>query len=245
MLRTAHDLLDDLLLRPLRKRRHHGAARQCVVCGSGLRSFLPFGDPPRPEAMCPVCGALERHRMIWLYLERRTDLLDGRPKGMLHFAPERPIRRRLRHIPHLDYVTADLDSQLADLAMDITDIQFPDDAFDVIYCSHVLEHVPDDQRAMRELRRVLAPCGWAILQVPIRGLRTEEDPQVKSPEERRRLYGQADHVRQYGADYRDRLIDAGFAVEREDFVGSLSEAERSRWGLPPGDDVFFCRKRLS
>jgi len=128
--------------------------------------------------------------------------------------------------------------------MDITDIKHPDDSFDVIYCSHVLEHVPDDRKAIREFRRILKPGGWAILNVPVTAEATMEDPAVTSPEERLRLYGQHDHVRRYGPDYEDRLREAGFKVTRTAPGDMLGEAERVRQGMSNGAfiDVYYCEK---
>jgi SAM-dependent methyltransferase len=159
----------------------------CPLSGTRARRFLPFGGGTvvRPNARCAHCDSLERHRLIWLYLRNETDLFSptGR-KRMLHVAPEPVLRERLIGEPLIDYLSADLEPGGADVQMDITAIDFPADSFDVIYCSHVLEHVPDDALAMRELCRVLRPTGWAILQVPILLARTDEDPSVTDPEER-------------------------------------------------------------
>jgi SAM-dependent methyltransferase len=141
------------------------------------------------------CNSLERHRLVWLYFEKMTDLFDGAPKTMLHVAPEPMIQGLLKERLASGYLTADLFSPAAMVKMDITDIQYGDDTFDVIYCSHVLEHVPDDRRAMREFRRVLKPHGWAVLLVPIVISRTFEDPSITDPAERAKLFGQHDHVR--------------------------------------------------
>ena len=173
---------------------------------------------------------------------QKTSLFDGRQKRMLHFAPERQIMRRLAAFRYIEYCSADLRSPIARHHMDITELAFPSRYFDAIYCSHVLEHVPNDRKAMAELYRVLKPGGWAILQVPIQGETTLEDPNVTTPEERTRLYGQEDHVRQYGRDYRNRLDAAGFAVTVDDFVGELGERTRTKLGLVMGDDVYFCQR---
>jgi SAM-dependent methyltransferase len=185
---------------------------------------------------------MERHRLLWLFLRERTDLLDG-PHRLLHLAPEPVFHRRLSVLPGLDYVTADLDSPLARDRVDVTALPYADDSFDAILCNHVLEHVPDDRRAMRELHRVLRPGGWAILQVPIRSGRatTYEDPTVTGPAERRRAFGQEDHVRIYGRDYEERLAEAGFRVRRDRFVRELPDAQVTRMGLKR-EDVFFCEK---
>ena len=140
---------------------------ECPLCGTVADTFLPFGiKSVRPDRQCPACGSLERHRLMWLFFALRTDLFT-RPQQVLHFAPEGTISVRLGALPTIDYLTADLDPTQAMVQMDITDIDRPDASFDVIFASHVLEHVPDDVRAMRELRRILRPDGWAVLEVPI------------------------------------------------------------------------------
>jgi SAM-dependent methyltransferase len=161
---------------------------------------------------------------------------------MLHVAPEYQLSRLFQEADCIDYLSADLSSPTAMVRMDITDIQYPDASFDVIYCSHVLEHVSDDQRAMRELHRVLQPGGWAILQVPISADATFEDPTVTSPEAREELFGQDDHLRRYGPDYVDRLAAVGFSVSVDGFVRELNDREIIRCGLMRSEDVYFCRK---
>ncbi len=249
--RVVRTLAGSAPARALRERRSGAASSggllvRCPLCGEGADEFLPFGggNIKRPNAQCPSCGALERHRLVWLYLLDETDLFSGtRRRRMLHIAPEPMLEERLRGEPLIDYLSADLEPGVAQEVMDITDIQHPDDAFDVIYCSHVLEHVPDDAQAMRELRRVLHPDGWAILQVPILLERTEEDPTLTDPEERLRRFAQRDHVRAYGPDYSDRLRAAGFTVKQDRYADRLGPVRRRRYGLHPDDVVHFCTKR--
>ncbi|MFH1184747.1 MAG: methyltransferase domain-containing protein [Chloroflexota bacterium] len=159
---------------------------------------------------------------------------------MLHVAPELMLENRFRKIPHLDYLSADLSNPRAMVRMDITDIRLPEHSFDVIYGSHVLEHVPDDRRAMREFRRVLKPGGWALFIVPITAETTFEDPAASTPEKRLHLFGQADHVRRYGPDFQQRLEEAGFVVTRIDAAKLVSPPEADRLGLGTGV-LFFCR----
>ena len=210
------------------------------MCEKSSGRFATDGTVTRLDARCPWCDAFERHRLLWLYLQRCTDLFDGASRKMLHVAPEPCFQPSLRQALGDGYLTADLSDPGAMVKMDVTDIQYPDDSFDVVLCSHVLEHVPDDRRAMRELRRVLKPSGWAILLVPITADETFEDLGVVDPMERYRLFGQDDHVRRYGPDYRDRLSDAGFSVEEvaTDFV---TETERVRMGLTAAaGEIFRC-----
>lgn len=226
----------------VKRLRHRGSLRYCPCCDSNLSRFRPFGLIPRPEALCPVCGSLERHRLMYLYLQAKTDLFDGRHKRMLHVAPEPQLSRLFSRRPAIEYLSADLQNPAAMVKMDVTDIQYPDESFDVIYCSHVLEHVLDDVTAMAEFYRVLKPGGWAVLQVPITAERTLEDPAVTSPEERERMFGQWDHVRRYGPDYKERLVAAGFLVEVDDFVRELGDTKILHYGLMANEDVYICRK---
>jgi SAM-dependent methyltransferase len=210
----------------------------CPVCGRGAIAFLPMGTPPRPHVRCPFCGSMERTRMLWTLLERRGVLKTG--AHVLHVAPEPGLRERLRAIKGIRYVAGDKHEPgyhypLGTIDLDVTSLPFPDATFDVIICSHVLEHVPDDRRAMRELHRVLKPGGIGLLVVPFdpRRAATLEDPSVTDPTERLRLFGQHDHVRLYGADYSDRLKDAGFGVEIVDMTAGMDPAELFRLGFSP------------
>jgi SAM-dependent methyltransferase len=170
------------------------------------------------------------------------DLFDGRRKRLLHFAPERGFSRILRRARNIDYFSGDLCSSRAMIRLNITDIPCPTQAFDVIFCSHVLEHIVDDRRAMAELFRVMKLGGWAILQVPIRGEKTSEDPTITTPEDRERVYGLAEHVRIYGKDYKDRLQEAGFDVTVDSFGLEFSEKSISRFGMGRIPDIYVCRK---
>jgi predicted SAM-dependent methyltransferase len=224
---------------------HPSRQVQCPCCHGHFPRFLPKGIRLRPYAQCPRCGSLERHRLVWLYVVRRTRLCgDSMGTRFLHVAPEAVLEAAFRRIPRLDYVSADLDPSRAMVQMDITNIHFEDNRFDAILCSHVLEHIPDDLTAMRELNRVLKPGGWAILQVPIDRGRTAsfEDPSVRTPEERERVFGQHDHVRIYGLDYRDRLEEAGFCVSVDPFAQQLGLEKCRRYGLDSKEEIYFCTK---
>lgn len=191
---------------------YRGRGLWCPVCERASRRFVSYGVEPWADARCVHCRSLARHRLVWLYFLEMTDLMDGAQKRVLHVAPEPCLEGRLRQRLGSGYVTADFQAGRADMQMDVTAIDYPDEHFDVIYCSHVLEHVQDDRRAMREFRRVLKPDGWAVLLVPVNAEKTREDPSVVDPAERLRLFGQKDHVRMYGPDYGDRLREAGFVV---------------------------------
>jgi len=184
---------------------------------------------------------LERHRLLWLYLHEKTNLFTGRLR-VLHVAPE-PCLRSLALQPGLQYVDADLASPEASLHLDLTELPFADDSFDVVLCNHVLEHVRDDRKAMREIHRVLRPGGWAILQAPVYHSReqTAEDLDCP-PAERERLFGQADHYRIYGRDYRGRLEGEGFRVDENRFASTLDEEEARRMSLSRMERVYHCWK---
>lgn len=179
--------------------------------------------------MCPECRSLERHRQLWLWLDRSGALDDV--SRVAHFAPEPTLAARLRAIPDVIYRSADLEPGKADEEVDITSIPWPDECVDFILCSHVLEHVPDDRAAMRELRRILTREGLAIIEVPVLADHTDEDPSLVDPKERLRRFGQEDHVRIYGPDVYDRLADAGFDVTHHDLREITTVDERARFGL--------------
>jgi hypothetical protein len=238
------------LRRAVRPLLHRGDAVACPCCGGQFSRFVPHRT--RTHAKCPRCGSLERHRMLHLYITERTDLPRGN-YSVLHMAPEYELQRYLRSCPALDYRSADLDSPLADDRADIMALPYADASFDVVICLHVLEHIPDDRLAMRELARVLKPGGRAIVMCPIdydRG-ETLEDPSVTEPEDRLRVFGQQDHVRLYGRDFEDRLAEAGFDVRLDRFIEDLPPERVARNGLRreqamfAREDVYLCTKPAS
>ena len=231
------------VLRRWRSIWYRGRARLCPCCGGRFRRFLPAGRPTRPEAACPRCGALERHRLIWLYLSERTSLLTVRAR-VLVIAPEAQLQARLRALPHLSVVSGDLESPLAMVRMDLLALPLRGAAFDAMICSHVLEHVADARRALAEIHRVLVPGGWALLQSPIDPARaaTFEDPAVVTPAERERVFGQRDHVRIFGRDYARWLERAGFRVEVDATMRERDSQWVARHGLDPLEDVYRCVK---
>lgn len=219
----------------------------CPYCDARLRAFVPYAIGPAHDVICPRCGSLRRHRLLLLYLRERTNLFQASPR-VLHVAPEACLQEILRSLPTLDYTSIDLDSPIAMHAMDVADLRYEDDRFDVVLCNHVLEHVPDDRKAMREFFRVLRPGGWAILQSPVSENveTTVEDPTVVSPRERERRFGQRDHVRSYGRDYAERLAHAGFTVTVERYAQQMDADTLARYGLRPRmHAVYFCTKPSS
>ena len=225
-----------------------GRGRECPVCGTKRRKFLPYGYvTSRDNALCPNCLSLERHRLLWLWLQRESDLFERRPR-LLHVAPEVCLMRHLRKAykgHEEDYVTADLESPLADLHFDIQHIPLADESFDVVFCNHIMEHVEDDLQAMREIHRVMRRGeGWGVILSPVELERekTFEDDSITDPEERTRIFGQYDHRRVYGRDYADRLREAGFEVEDLNYAAILTTEERERYALPK-DHLYIVRKR--
>ena len=181
--------------------------------------------------------------MVWLFFQRHTDLLASRKKSLLHFAPEYVLSNHLSQLPQLDYTTTDLSRPDVKVNADITNLPFSDETFDVIYCSHVLEHVPDDRKAMQECCRVLKQSGYAVLLVPITADATHEDLSVTDPKERERLYGQHDHVRRYGPDFADRLREAGFTVTIYTTDKVVDNNEATRFAIPPNEGpIYLCRR---
>lgn len=225
---------------------YRGKGVQCTVCTREYKKFLPYGrgNSARNNALCPSCQALERHRLIWLYLQEKTDFFQNKKK-VLHIAPESCFINRFEKIHQNDYITADIESPLAKVKMDIHKIPFEDNTFDVAFCNHVMEHVDDDIKAMSEIYRVLKPNGWAIIQIPFfdTNLQTTlEDKSINTPQERFKHYGQEDHVRMYGQDYGRRLEKAGFIVKEDDFVKTLSKEKVTKFALPAEEVIYFCKK---
>lgn len=229
---------------------------ECPFCQRNFRKLLPYGlDAPvfmvkhivgggyRLNAQCPRCYSLDRERFLYLFLRDKSDLFNkNKASGwrVLHLAPERNLQKVLKAYSHLNYISADLTSPRAMVKMDITEMGFLDNTFDVIICSHVLEHIPDDIKAMYELFRILKPRGWAIVLTPISLSleKTYEDASITGPKERENAFGQYDHVRIYARDFKDRLGKAGFHVE----VFHYDEDTTKKYGLFPGGDLFICVK---
>jgi SAM-dependent methyltransferase len=216
---------------------------ECPICGTVADVFEAGGHPshPRPDCRCPRCGSLERHRALWLYFRDRTTLFTE-PVRMLHVAPDGSMGSRWAALPNVDYLSADLDPAKAMVGMDLTSIDLPDATFDLILVSHVLEHIPDDRAAMRELRRVLRQGGQAVLSVPIIGKVTTEDLTVTDPAERLRRFGQEDHVRRYGRDgvFEDRLRAAGFDVTPDPIIEDMTPDLRRRYRVLSEEPIFVC-----
>lgn len=224
---------------------YSGNQVECPICSHTYRKFLPYGRiNPRPNALCPNCLSLERHRLIWIYLREKTNFFTA-SLNVLHIAPEHCYLKPFEKQHGTTYITADIESPLAQVKMDIHQIPFPENQFDVVLCNHVLEHVRDDIQAMREINRVLKPGGWAILQVPFFAPvpeKTFEDNSIINPREREKIFGQDDHVRKYGHDYLKRINESGLRGEANMFVKDIPTQWVDRFGLQPGELLFIGRK---
>lgn len=215
------------------------------IDGKGFRTFLPYGyGKQRPNVLSPSTLSLERHRLFWLYLKNETDFFSKDYK-VLHFAPEQCFLKRFRKLKNIDYTTTDLLSPIADVKADICDLPFEDNSYDVIFCNHVLEHIPDDTEAMQELFRVMKPEGFGIFQIPqdLDRETTFEDDTITDKEERAKIFGQYDHVRIYGRDYFDKLRSIGFEVEEVDYTATLSDSEIDKLRLAKGEIIPVVYKK--
>jgi SAM-dependent methyltransferase len=212
----------------------------CPCCDGHFRRFIRrYGS----DALCPRCLSLKRHRLLWLYLRDRSEVRSG-DISLLHISPEEALERRLRALPRVQYVSADLNpSSIEIMRADITNMPFAEGTFDIVICNHVLEHVPDDRKAMGELHRVLKPGGHAYMMHPVSTSqeRTDEDPTVTDKAERRRRFGQDDHVRRYGRDFIQRNEEAGFEVTVEEYSRTLSDDAVAKYVLG-NDRIYVCRK---
>jgi len=217
----------------------------CPVCKQRA-NFKPFGfgEHKRPNARCPKCKTLERHRLLYLYLERNWADLFMNTSSLLHFAANDGLEGILRNVPRLRYVTADL-FEPADLKLDLTAIDLPDESFDALICYHVLEHVENDKDAMTEMYRILKPDGWAIIQVPLlRDLpHTIDDPTIKTPKARTKHYGSPYHLRLYGwSDIKEQLENAGFKVTIEKIEYWVEPKFFEEYGLDKNEMILRCAK---
>lgn len=223
---------------------YKGKKYEDPIDGRKFRKLLPYGyETQRANALSPSTFSLERHRLLWLYLTNKTDFFEKQRK-VLHIAPEQCFLKRFKKMENLDYVSADLYSPLVDVKADICELPFEDATFDLILCNHVLEHIPNDKKAMQELYRVLKKGGKGIFQVPqdLNRKETYEDFSIKTPEERRKHFGQYDHVRVYGTDYANRLRSIGFKVKEVNYTNEFDDSIIEKFALPKGELIPVCYK---
>ena len=206
------------------------------IDNKSFRKFLPYGyEIQRQNVLSPSTLSLERHRLLWLYLTNETNFFTSKKK-VLHMAPEQCFLSRFKKLNH-EYITADIDSPIADVKADIVNLPFNDNSFDVVFCNHVLEHIQDDTKAMKELFRVMKKGGMGVFQVPQDLNRdvTFEDNSITDPKERAKIFGQYDHVRVYGRDYFDKLRSVGFKVEEVNYSQKISSELSRKYRLMDGE----------
>lgn len=233
------------LARPILEFALRGNKFTDPIDGKSFRTFLPYGyGKQRPNVLSPSTFSLERHRLLWLYLKNETDFFSRGTKTssalrVLHFAPEQCFLKRFRALKNIEYTTTDLLSPIADVKADICDLPFKDNSYDVILCNHVLEHIPDDTKAMQELFRVMKPGGYGIFQIPqdLNRETTFEDNTITDKAERAKIFGQYDHVRVYGRDYFDKLRAIGFKVEEVNYTAQLSDETVDKYRLAKGEII--------
>lgn len=214
------------------------------IDNTSFRKLLPYGyGTQRENALSPSTLSLERHRLLWLYLQNETDFFT-KPKKVLHMAPEQCFFKLFKKQKNLDYTTSDLFAPYVDVKADICNLPFENNSFDVIFCNHVLEHIEDDNKAMAELYRVLKPNGMGVFQVPqdVSLEKTYEDFSITSPEERTKHFGQYDHVRVYGKDYFNKLRSVGFQVNEVDYSKTISNDLAKKYCLTKGEILPVCYK---
>ena len=223
--------------------RYRGEKYFCPICERGFSKFLTGPDKSRKNSKCPGCGSLERQRLLWLYLVNKLEIKNRKIK-FLYIAPDYATQTSLKRLKNISYTSVDLNSPLAIKKNDITNLEFKDNSFDAIICYHVLEHVENDRKALSEIFRVLKPDGWAILQSPVETDRaiTFEDLTITTPHERKRIFGQEDHVRIYGRDYPARLEETGFIVKEVGFINDLAQNEKEKYLLDSSEVIYFCIK---
>lgn len=223
--------------------RYRGNKYFCPICEKGFSRFLRGPDSTRENSRCPGCGSLERQRLLWLYLVSEIKI-KTKNITLLNIAPDFALQTKLKALKNIKYTSIDLNSSLAMRKADITNLNFSDNTFNAILCYHVLEHVEDDRKALSEMFRILKPDGWAILQSPVDLSRnmTFEDSTIQSPKERKKAFGQEDHVRIYGKDYSKRLEDAGYIVYEDNFINKFTAKEKEKYLLDSNEVIYFCTK---
>src|SRR5271170_6574571 len=234
--------------------RYAGSRFSCPVCGGAFRAMKPLvgscslrgteTDLYTKNAICPRCHSNIRQRFIVEFIRTRTGLLNSR-KSVLHFAPEISIYKLLQR-GDVEYIPADINpTRFAEsVYADITDIPFESDKFDYVICIHVLEHIKDDGKAIREIFRVLKHGGHAIIAIPTYGDATYDDPNLDY-EGREAQYGTGDHLRLNGLDFADRLADGGFRVEVvsiDDVPGDFVDRSVHSPHTESDKYLFYCNK---
>lgn len=223
-----------------------GSSVKCNVCKKSFRKFLSYGSKVahRENVLCPYDLTLERHRLMWYYLENNSTFFIQKKLKLLHIAPEQCFHKKFKTQKNLSYLTGDLESPIADLHFDLHEIPLEENSFDVIFCNHVLEHVKDDNKCMSELFRIMKPGGWGIFQVPIdwNNALTYEDSSITSLEDREKHFWQKDHLRLYGLDYPDKLKAVGFNVEAFDYHQHMDKEEIKKHRFHENEILYILKK---
>lgn len=235
--------------------QYRGDRFYCPFCDGNFKEFFPAGknNPVlesvvgaryRKNARCPRCSSLDRHRLLWYFLKREILPSINRKIKLLHIAPELHLKKLLCESNNIEYLSADINPKAGMIKMDITAINYYDNYFDAIVCNHVFEHILDDKKAMKEIYRILHPNGWAILQVPldVKREKTFEDANIRTMQDRERIYGIKSHVRIYGLDYKKRLEESGFNVKQVKYSKQLDKSLIDKLSIEPEEDIFLCMK---
>ena len=228
-----------LILRPFLRILYRGTKYVDPIDGSSYRTFLPYGyNRLRKNALCPGTLSLERHRLLWLYLNEETKFLE-KNISVLHVAPEIIFLKKFKKIANWNYVSIDLKSPLADIKANLYNLPFKENCFDLILCNHVLEHIEDDYKALNELYRVIKNKGTLIAQIPLdKNLKkTFENKKITDPRDRNKYFGQYDHVRVYGLDFYVRLAKSGFTPKKIDILKKMSKQEKIKYCLPKNEEI--------
>ena len=224
-------------LRTLVALQYKGNQHVCPVCGAQLSKFIPL----RVDHLCPKCGSIERKRLLWLFLQK--EVLGAKAIKMLDFSPNRYLAKALKKVLGSNYISSDFGSPHFDQRYYICAVPLADNALDIIICYHVLEHIPDDKKAMQELFRLIKPGGKLIVQVPHREADTYENAAITTPEGRLEHFGQDDHVRWYGrTDFVSRLENVGFEVKELKYAQTFDGAAQLKYGLRKDEIIFVCTK---
>ena len=224
---------------------YFGNGKVCPICGKYFHAFRIYGKFPNVDLQCPICYSFSRHRLLYIFLMKKTDFFERLEKKFLHVSPNYCFQAKFKKIFSEGYLSTYLSDSEAMVKMDITDIDYQDKYFDIIFCNHVLEHIKDDKKALSELYRVLKDDGWAILIVPISTDKTFEDASIVDSAERLQVFGQKDHVRLCGKDYIDRFREAGFKVETIRAKDLLKKDEAVEMGIEmAAGEIYYCTKGI-
>jgi len=216
----------------------------CNICDRHYRKFFSAGENRRANARCPGCGSFERHRLMMYFLEEKTNIFSDN-LSVLDIAPLKTFHKLFSKMKNIRYTSIDLEFPYVTLKADLTELPFQDETFDCILCYHVLEHIEDDIKALSEMYRILKKDGWAIIQSPFDKTSEQslEQNDVITPVDRKKIYGQDDHVRIYGRDFIKRIESTGFVVNEDDFINKFNDSEIIRFGLDREEIINFCTKQ--